>query len=132
MLGFMKSPHGFNRRQFIGLTTAAALPLLNATAEPLSPSPPKKIQVGCLSWCFHSLGPSADPEAAIDNIGTLGFDGIELIATSRGDFKTFWTDERISRLKQKVERNKLRVSQFAMFQPVVENLTSLKREDREQ
>ena len=27
-----------------------------------------KIKVGCLSWCFHSLGPAADPEEAIDII----------------------------------------------------------------
>lgn len=100
--------------------------------KPVSPTRPRsKIQVGCLSWCFHSLGPAADPEPAIDTIGGLGFDGIELIVTSRGDFKTFWTDERVDRLKLKLERNKLQVSQFAMFQPVVEELTNNKREERE-
>jgi sugar phosphate isomerase/epimerase len=77
------------------------------------------------------LGPAADPEPAIDIIGGLGFDAIELIATSGGDFKTFWTDDRVDRLKQKLERNKLRVPQFAMFQPVVEDLSSPKREERE-
>jgi sugar phosphate isomerase/epimerase len=121
----------FNRRQFLALTASAALPLLTGTAQPAPGESGKKIKVGCLSWCFHNLGPSADPEAAIDIIGGMGFDGIELIATSRGDFKTFWMDDRVDRLKRQVDRNKLRVSQFALFQPVVENLSSLNREDRE-
>ena len=57
------------------------------------------IKVGCLSWCFHGLGPAADPEPAIDIIGEMGFDGIELIVTARKDLQTFWTDARIDRLK---------------------------------
>jgi sugar phosphate isomerase/epimerase len=120
----------FNRRQFIGLT-AAALPLLAGAAEAPSSTSAKKIKVGCLSWVFHSLGPAANPEQAIDIIGDLGFDGIELIATSRGDFKTFWTEARVDQLKQQLERKKLAVSQFAMFQPVVEDLSSLRRDERE-
>jgi len=90
------------------------------------------IKVGCLSWCFHSLGPAADPEPAIDIIGEMGFDGIELIVTARKDLQTFWTDARIDRLKQKLDGHKLRVSQFAMFQPVVEGLSSTQRDVRDQ
>jgi sugar phosphate isomerase/epimerase len=122
-----------NRRQFLRRTAVVTLPLLarSVGATGAAPNSTSKIQVGCLSWCFHGLGPAADPEEAIDIIGGLGFDGIELIVTSRRDFKTFWTDQRVDRLKHKVEKNKLRVSQFAMFQPVVEELTSLKLEDRE-
>jgi sugar phosphate isomerase/epimerase len=133
----MSHPTLLTRRDFLQLTaSAAALPLLANTAQPAAAaesasSSKANIRVGCLSWCFHSLGPSADPEPAIDIIGGMGFDGIELIVTSRGDFKTFWTDDRVSRLKRKLEQNKLRVSQFAMFQPVVENLTSLNNDDRQ-
>lgn len=129
----MNTPSTFNRRQFLGVTAAAmaAAPFLSGAAESNS-SRPGKIQLGCVSWNFHSLGPAADPEPVIDIIGELGFDGIELIATSRGDFKTFWTDERVDRLKLKLDRNKLRVSQFAMFQPVVENLSSPRRDERQQ
>ncbi len=128
----MKHPSSLSRRQFLEVTAAAmaAAPFLAHAAES-SPGRPGKIQLGCVSWCFHSLGPAADPEAAIDIIGELGFDGIELIATSGGDFQTFWTDDRVDRLKLKLDRNKLRVSQFAMFQPVVEDLTSLRRDERE-
>lgn len=93
---------------------------------------PGKPKVGCLSWCFHDLSPAADPEPAIDIIGELGFDGIELIVTARADLQNFWTDTRIDRLKQKLERAKLRVSQFVLFQPVVEGLSSTKADEREQ
>jgi len=122
-----------SRRQFLHTTAlgAAALPFMLDAAEPAS-GKPGTIKVGCLSWCFHGLGPTADPEPAIDIIGELGFDGIELIVTARKDLQTFWTDARIDHLKQKLDGHKLRVSQFAMFQPVVEGLGSLQRDLRDQ
>jgi sugar phosphate isomerase/epimerase len=120
------------RRQFLHLTSlaAAALPLGGAGAAP-QPLTTGKPKVGCLSWCFHSLGPAADPEPAIDLIGEMGFDGIELILTASDDIKTFWTEARIDRFKSKLSRARLRVSQFAVFQPVVEGLSSTQREERE-
>jgi sugar phosphate isomerase/epimerase len=129
----MNTRPDLNRRQFLQTTTlaVAALPLTTVGAE--SPTRAKgKPKVGCLSWCFHDLSPAADPEPAIDIIGDLGFDGIELIVNARNDLKGFWTDSRIDRLKQKLEKYKLRVSQFVMFQPVVEDLSSTKPELREQ
>jgi sugar phosphate isomerase/epimerase len=127
----MRTPSSLNRRRFLGTAAlAAAAPFLTRSAEPAS-GRSGPIQVGCVSWCFHDLSPAADPGAAIDIIGELGFDGIELIATSRGDFKTFWSDERVDRLRLQLERKKLRVSQFAMFQPVVEDLSSARRDERE-
>ena len=122
-----------NRRQFLQTTAlaASALPFMSEGAEPASGSA-GTIKVGCLSWCFHGLGPAADPEQAIDIIGEMGFDGIELIVTARKDLQTFWTDARIDRLKQKLDGHKLRVSQFAMFQPVVEGLPSRQRDERDQ
>lgn len=122
-----------NRREFLQATAlaAAALPLTAVGAE--SPTPARgKPKVGCLSWCFHDLSPGADPEPAIDIIGELGFDGIELIVNARNDLKGFWTDSRVDRLKQKLEKYKLRVSQFVLFQPVVEDLSSTKPDLREQ
>ena len=97
----MKHPSSLNRRQFLEITATAvaAAPFLTHAAESSS-SGVGKIRLGSVSWNFHSLGPSADPEEAIEIVGGLGFDGIELIATSSGDFKTFWTDARVDRLKQ--------------------------------
>lgn len=122
-----------NRRHFlqhVALATSA-LPLAAAAAQPQSDARGKP-KVGCLSWCFHSLSPGADPEPALDIIGELGFDGVELIVNAPGDLKTFWTNARIDRLNQKLRQNKLVVSQFVMFQPVVEDLSSTNAAAREQ
>jgi sugar phosphate isomerase/epimerase len=122
-----------NRREFLqtAAVAASALPLAAPAAQTSSPVQGKP-RVGCLSWCFHSLAPAADPESALDIIGEMGFDGVELIVTARRDLKEFWTDARIDRLNQKLQRNKLRVSQFVAFQPVVEDLSSTEPAAREQ
>jgi sugar phosphate isomerase/epimerase len=131
MLRPMSDAARINRRRFLNLTASATLPLLVGAAESTPRPSGKRIQVGCVSWCFHSLGPGADPEPAIDIIGELGFDGIELIANSRSDLKSFWTDQRVDALKRKLEQHHLRVPQFALFQPVVEDLSSLQHHERE-
>lgn len=120
-----------NRREFLKTAAATSMLPLSTAAAQSSPAPGKP-KVGCLSWCFHSLGPAADPEPSLDIIGGMGFDGVELIVTARNDLKEFWTDARIDRLNQKLEGNQLRVSQFAMFQPVVEDLSSTKPQEQEQ
>jgi len=122
-----------DRRQFIQTTAlaTAALPLAATWAESSSPAKGKP-KVGCLSWCFHDFSPGVDPEPAIEIIGDLGFDGIELIVTARRDLKDFWTDARVDRYRQKLEQKKLQVSQFVLFQPVVEALSSLKPDERQQ
>ncbi len=91
----------------------------------------RRIRVGSVSWNFHSLAPGAQPEEAIDVIGSLGFEGVELIANSRRDIDEYWTDATIDRIKKQLERNRLEVNQFPFFQPVVEGLTSRDREQRE-
>jgi sugar phosphate isomerase/epimerase len=127
-----------NRRQFLhtAAVTASGLSLPAAAAAQPSSRPQNanrgKPKVGCLSWCFHSLSPGADPEPALDVIGESGFDGVELIVNAPNDLKGFWTAARIDRLNQKLQRNKLRVSQFVLFQPVVEDLSSTDRAAREQ
>jgi sugar phosphate isomerase/epimerase len=128
----MSTPESMNRRQFLHTTAlaAAALPLLGAETASAAAAP-SKIKVGCLSWCFHDFSPSVDPGPAIDLIGSLGFDGIEMIVTAQGDLKTFWTDERVDGYKKQLELNKLQVSQFVLFQPVVEDLSSTNPSERE-
>jgi len=90
-----------------------------------------RIKIGSVSWNFHSLAPGAHPEEAIDIIGSLGFEGVELIANSRQDIDEYWTDATIDRIKKQLERNHLELNQFPFFQPVVEGLTSTNPEERE-
>jgi len=125
------NPHQINRRQFLQTTAlaAAATPLVSAAQGIPAKGKPK---VGCLSWCFHDFSPAVDPEPAIDIIGGLGFDGIEMIVTARRDLTDFWTDSRLDRYKRKLEQNKLQVSQFVLFQPVVEDLSSTNPSERQQ
>jgi sugar phosphate isomerase/epimerase len=121
-----------SRRVFLQTTAAASLLAGVATAEQPPPERKGGIKVGCLSWCFHSLAPGVDPTAAIDIIGGLGFDGIELIVTARKDIQDFWTEDRLARLSKQLSGHRLRVSQFVLFQPVVEGLASVAPLVREQ
>ncbi len=133
-----------DRRDFLAAAALAAAALAHAPAvsaadapaqrssPPPDPKRPAKIRVGCLSWCFHSFSPGADPTDAIETIGQLGFDGIELILLARDDIANFWTDAKIADLRKRLDKHKLAVSQFVIFQPVVEGLTSLRRDEREQ
>lgn len=130
----MNQQFDLNRRQFLrtAAVAAAGLPLTATSAAEVRPHAPGKPKVGCLSWCFHDLSPAIDPEPSLDIIGNLGFEGVELIVTARRDLKDFWTDARIDRINQKLQKNKLRVSQFVIFQPVVEDLSSTEPAAREQ
>jgi sugar phosphate isomerase/epimerase len=131
----MKTLFGLNRRQFLytAAVGAAGISLAGVTesrstggktAPGSGEATSAQIKVGCLSWCFHSLTAGADPEPALDILGELGFDGVELIASAPGDLTKFWTDAKIERVNQKLQKNRLQVSQFVMFQPVVEDLSS--------
>jgi len=102
----MDASSRWTRRRFLhtAALAAASMPLAGPSASAAESPPPAqgKIRVGCLSWCFHDLSPAVDPEPAIDVIGGLGFDGLEMIVTARRDLKDFWTDERIDRLRKKL------------------------------
>ncbi|MBT3269715.1 sugar phosphate isomerase/epimerase [Candidatus Poribacteria bacterium] len=88
------------------------------------------IKVGCLSWCFHPFSPGADPSEAIDIIGELGFDGVELILLAREDVNGYWTDARVDTLRRQLDGHGLEAAQFVLFQPVVAGLASADRDER--
>lgn len=129
------------RREFISVLGMGG-PLLLGNANRLpeprlgQPTPPgdqagqQQPKIGCVSWCFHTLAPGGHPEEAIDIIGSLGFEGVELIANSRRDIQEYWTEATISRVNKQLERNRLQVPQFPLFQPVVEGLTSRDADER--
>jgi sugar phosphate isomerase/epimerase len=126
------------RREFISaLGVGGCTWMAGAAGLPSQPSSSgseggkRQIRIGSVSWNFHSLAPGAHPEEAIDIIGSLGFESIELIANSRKDIDEYWTDTKIDRIKMQLERNRLVVNQYPFFQPVVEGLTSTNPEERE-
>ena len=122
------------RREFISALGLSSYSLMASASGPPAEAVPhalpadesgdRRARIGCVSWNFHSLGPGAHPEEAIDIIGSLGFEGVELIANSRRDIDEYWSDATIDRIRKQLERNHLVVSQFPFFQPVVEYLTS--------
>jgi sugar phosphate isomerase/epimerase len=129
------------RREFISVLGIGSYSLMASANGPATPeavpsglpgidSGNRRASIGCVSWNFHSLGPGAHPEEAIDIIGSLGFDGVELIANSRQDVDEYWTDRTIDRIRKQLERNHLVVNQFPFFQPVVEGLTSTNAGER--
>jgi len=129
--------HQLSRRHFLQEAAIASGAVMAATSassllsQSLQASVPQaagntgNIKVGCLSWVFHSLSAGQSPVEAIDLIGGMGFDGIELIISAPQDIKQFWTDDQIGKIRRQLDQYKLEVSQFAFFQPVVEDLTSL-------
>src|SRR5262245_46917307 len=124
------------RRHFLETAALAATAATTATAsaadDKAQTGKQSKLKIGCLSWNFHSFDPGADCEKAIDIIGEMGFEGIELIINHPKDIKDYWTDERVARIKKKLDKYKLQVSQFVLFQPVVGGLSSLKADIRDQ
>jgi len=120
---------GFGGSLFVAgaqaLSAAQPSPALQSSGEGK-----RRARIGSVSWNFHSLAPGAHPEEAIDIIGSLGFEGIELIANSRQDVDDYWTDATIGRIRKQLERNHLILNQFPFFQPVVEGLTSRDAEER--
>jgi sugar phosphate isomerase/epimerase len=88
-------------------------------------------RIGCVSWCFHSFAGGSSPEEAIEIMGEIGFEGTDLILLAPEDIKGFWTEDRIARIRTQLERNRLEIGQFAIFQPVIEGLTSTNLEERQ-
>lgn len=115
-------------------TTAAAVAgaglAASAATGAVEGAQPARPKIGCVSWCFHTFAPGADPTESIDIMGEIGFEGTDLILLAREDIDGFWTDRKIDDLKRRLERNRLAVAQFVIFQPVVEGLTSTNADDR--
>jgi sugar phosphate isomerase/epimerase len=127
-----------NRRSFLQKTvlySAAAMAtvkqgqLLAKTVDTLLPpvAPPANatIKVGACSWVFHPLSANQSPINSIDLLGEMGFDGIELIVSASRDLTELWTDPFIDEVRRRLDKYSMEVSQMAMFQPVVEDLSSL-------
>src|SRR5438105_8150631 len=100
------------RRKFIrvlslGGSMQVATPrgLLSQISHPTQPSRQRvarRPKISSVSWNFHSLASGAHPEEAIDIIGSLGFEGVELTANSRRDIDEYWTDATIDRIGKQI------------------------------
>jgi sugar phosphate isomerase/epimerase len=112
-----------DRRTFISAALAAPLA---AQRPPASRRP----RISCTSFAFHPFNTAGVPDDAIDTIGEIGFEGIELIVNSREQLRDYWTEPRCDALRKRLEKWRLEVPQFILYQPVVEGLTSLDPAER--
>lgn len=136
----MHNSANYTRRHFVKLSASTALAAAAGAARrvraaeqpaPGQRAPAARPRISSVSWNFHNLGAgNTRPELAIEQIGEVGFEGIELILTGRAEIAEYWTDATISKIRKRLDHYKLRVPQFALFQPVVEELTSTSADER--
>ncbi|MGA2258884.1 MAG: hypothetical protein ABSG53_29805, partial [Thermoguttaceae bacterium] len=110
------------RRDFVRLSAGTVLAAAAAAGgriqaaeqpEPSQPARAVRPRISSVSWNFHNLGAGKTrPEEAIEQIGALGFEGIELILTGRAEIAAYWTDATIGRIRKRLDHYKLQVPQF--------------------
>lgn len=88
------------------------------------------IKIGCAAWTWTEPAHNPPYEDAIRSVGELGFDGIELILRDFEDVKGYWTNEKRKEISRMLKCYGLEVSQFAMFQNVMDGLASLEVEKK--
>ena len=112
-------------------TLGGAFPAIAAIVDSnTAHSTPGQIKVGCTSWAFHSFNGGQSPQESIDNLGQMGFDGVELIINATEDLTELWTDSQIAKTRKQLDSYGMEVSQMAIFQPVVQDLSSLDDDKR--
>ncbi len=112
-----------NRRQFLASLAAVG-------ASGAAPKPGANPKISCCSWCFHSYAPTSNPEEAIDTIGGIGFDGVELILLAPEAIEGYWAGAALDRLRKKLEERRLPVTQFVLFARVAQDLASPNADSR--
>ncbi|NQT83334.1 sugar phosphate isomerase/epimerase [bacterium] len=131
----MTSKEQLSRRSFVKAAAASALLPSALTRGFASESSSKtrkgqKMKVGSVSWNFRGIGAGPPMDEPIEIIGEMGFDGIELIVSRPEDLDTYWKEPVLSRLRKKLDKYHLEVSQFVLFQYAVEGLSSLDDDER--
>jgi sugar phosphate isomerase/epimerase len=89
------------------------------------------MKVGCTAWQFTAPHYNPPYEKAIDSVGELGFDGIELILFDPSDLETYWTPRKIDEITRLYRSYNLTLSEFALYQNVVAGLPDLRAAEKE-
>jgi len=88
------------------------------------------MKIGCAAFNFTpKYGPPF--EEAIEIIGELGFDGCELIVSSREQMDNYFTDDRIDKIKSLFNKYDMVMSEFVVYAHMIEGLTSFNKEDKQ-
>jgi len=89
------------------------------------------MKIGCAVWNFAPNKYSPPFEGAIEIIGELGFDGCELIVSSREQMENYYTDGRIDKIKSLCNKYDMVISEFVVHAHMIEGLTSSNKEDKQ-
>lgn len=95
----------------------------------------RHMKIGACAWSFPSQ-PGRPPymppyEDAIDIIGEIGFEAVELILYQEEDLEEYWTPSRVDAIRRQIDGHGLTVPQFAMYQDAVSHIVSLDPSERE-
>ena len=82
------------------------------------------MKIGAASWCFTYPHYEPPYEEAVDIVGKLGVDGIEMIANTAEDLETYYTETRCRELKSRIDSYGLEVSEFVLYAEAVMALLS--------
>ena len=80
------------------------------------------MKIGAASWCFTHPHYQPPYEEAIKTVGSLGVDGIEMIAYNSDDLYGYYTDERCKELKKLIDSYGMQVSEFVLYAHAVVGL----------
>jgi len=83
-----------------------------------------KPKIGCCSTCFQSSAPETSPETAVEIIGDIGFDGVELVIGSPKELHDYWTVRTLDRLQMLLRERQLGVPELGLYRLLVQDLTS--------
>jgi sugar phosphate isomerase/epimerase len=83
------------------------------------------MKVCCTAWVFTAPRYNPPYEQAIQTIGELGFDGIELILYDPSDLESYWTPRKIDEIVRLYRSHNLTLTEFALYQNVVAGLPDL-------
>jgi len=83
------------------------------------------MKVCCTAWVFTAPRYNPPYEQAIQTIGELGFDGVELILHDPSDLETYWTPRKVDEICRLYRSFGLALPEFALYQNVVANLPDL-------
>jgi sugar phosphate isomerase/epimerase len=89
------------------------------------------MKVGCAAWVFTAPRYNPPYEAAIEAIGEIGFESLELILCQKEDLEEYWTSSRIDAIRRQIDRCGLEISEFALYQDAVSHIVSLNPSERE-
>lgn len=90
------------------------------------------MKIGAAVGCFTYPHYEPPYEDAIDIIGKMGFDGLELIAYTSEDLAGYYTPERCARLKKQIAHYGMELSEFILYAHAVVDMLNESRVKRDQ